>query len=177
MARLVFPEPTETWDPDALAQTLATPGELFVTDNGMAHYRYVKFSSGGDSVAAVDGNICYWQDRSKGIVTSDEDDSTTGSEADAGNVAGVFQSAPSDGHHCMILVRGEDTLNTNGDDDIAKGDAIIPCATDGVVDSIPKAATNDGGGDAPAYFWRPIGVATAADTDADDTVTAYVFIE
>lgn len=177
MARSISLEPTYNMSPDALVDTPATPGELFETNNGMTAYRFVKFDNGSGNVAAAAGNICYWQDRSKGIVTSDESDTTTDSEADAGNVAGVFQATITDGHYCMILVRGQDTLNTNGDDDIAKGDAIIPTTTDGVVDSIPKAATNDGGADAPIYFWKVIGTALADDVDADDTVSALVTID
>jgi hypothetical protein len=77
-------------------------------------------------------------------------------------VRGVFISAPVDTGFCWIQTKGYCVVTTNGDDDIALGDAIIASATgDGTCDSTAA-------GTAPIR--RVVGWAVTVDVDNANTV-------
>lgn len=106
-----------------------TLGSHYETDDGKI-YKYVKYDAGAGPVAAVSGQVAYYYLASgynAHIVTSDLSDSVSVG-------AGVLQSAPTDGQHCWIQIRGAATLSialTAG----ADGNALTPVGTtDGTLD-------------------------------------------
>ncbi len=81
--------------------------------------------------------------------------------------AGVVLQAVATASYGFVLTNGYyPTVLTNGDDDIAAGDELIMVATDGVCDSVTSGTTTG----SQLY----IGMAAAADVDANNTVAAYV---
>ena len=74
--------------------------------HGMNVYRYYKFDNGGDSVAAVSGNIAVFIATKQDTVTSDASSGDTNKVA-----AGMFVSVPADGQFCWLQVRGPATVN------------------------------------------------------------------
>ncbi len=96
-------------------------------------YKYVQYHVGAGPVAAVAGNVCYYDapgGTSAGattLVTSDLSDS-------AGLGAGVLQSAPTDLQYCWIQIKGPATLTTALTAG-ADGNALTAVgATDGTLD-------------------------------------------
>lgn len=148
---------TETHaSPQIKAGTLVTR----VDSEGSKVYQYVKFDNGTGNVASAAGQVMYY------VVGSTADDSTVTndvSDTDINHVAGVAMSAPADTEYFYILKQGYyATVKTNGDDDIAAGDALIG-AGDGTCNSVAQdtAPTN-----------KLLGWATAADSDSGNTVAA-----
>lgn len=135
--------------------TLPYPGQLgqFMEKDG-AKYQLVQFKSTTTTIAA--GTPVMWTDRANFVVSAKVADTKRN------EVAGVALGTVTAGSYGFIQVRGNHaTVLANGDDDIAQGDVIIFGATDGVVDSTAA-------GTAPLYV--PLGVASAADVDANNTV-------
>lgn len=117
-------------------------------------YQLVKFKSTSGTIAA--GTPVMWQDRANFVVSS------TVSDSKRNEIAGVALGTVTAGNFGFIQVRGNHTaVLTNGDDDIAQGDAVIMSSSDGVVDSTAA-------GTAPTY--NVLGWASAADVDASNTV-------
>jgi hypothetical protein len=144
-----------------------TPGEsIEVVDSmGLKRFKYIKYDSGTAPIAAAAGNIAYFFDGTdfNGYeVTSDV------SETDVNHVAGVLQNVITDEYYGWIQTWGYyATVTTNGDDDIAAGDALIGVG-DGTVNSVAQdtAPTN-----------KVIGWAIADDVNADNDVAAYLVLE
>ena len=126
-------------------------------------YRYVSMETGTGAVAAIAGNLAYHVD---GLwdVTMDV------SDVDRNLVAGVFLSVIADEGYGWIQTGGRHaTVKTNGDDDIAKGDAVIASAAgDGTADSTAQDT---------APICRVVGWAVAADVDADNTVDTFLCLD
>lgn len=147
----------------------STDGPLYVVgtyreENGKG-YRYVKMETGTGAVAAVAGNLAYIH------AAADPWDVTMDvSDSDRNLVAGVFQSVIADEGFGWIQTRGyHATVKTNGDDDIAKGDAVIASAAgDGTADSTAQDT---------APICRVVGWAMAADVDANDTVACFLVLD
>jgi hypothetical protein len=110
-----------------------------VTSDGIKVYKYIKYDTGGGSVAAVADQVAYYYtlDGYKNhTVTSDLSDSV-----EIG--AGVLQSAPGDGEYGWIQIKGPATLNlalTAG----ADGDPLTPtgAGADGTLD-VSAAVTDN----------------------------------
>jgi|TARA_R100001244_G_scaffold24873_1_gene25039 hypothetical protein len=109
-----------------------------VTSDGIKVYKYIKYDTGGGSVAAVASQVAYYYtlDGYKNhTVTSDLSDSV-----EIG--AGVLQSAPGDGEYGWIQIKGPATLNlalTAG----ADGDPLTPTgSSDGTLD-VSAAVTDN----------------------------------
>lgn len=128
-------------------------GKFFEQDG--KKYQYIQLDSG--AVTAAAGHAVSWIDFDDFKVTNDI------SDAIGLNVpAGVLMSAVTAGNYGFIQVRGVyPTVLTNGDDDISANDTIIMSSTDGAVNSVAAAT-------APTHVI--LGVATAADVDASNTV-------
>lgn len=146
------------------ATALHTPGEVIevVDSEGLKRFQYIQYDNGSAPIAAAAGNIAYFSDGTDwdGFeVTSDLSDTK------ANLVAGVLQAALTDRYYGWIQTFGYyEDVATNGDDDIAAGDYVIPVG-DGTVDSV-------GAGTASTYV--PVGVAVADDVNADDTVATFI---
>jgi len=136
-----------------------------VTSTGLKRYKYIKFNDGSGNVAAAAGNICYYFDGTDFdgyTVTSDV------SDTDKNLVAGVLQAVLTDTYYGWIQTWGYyATVKTNGDDDIAAGDAIIG-EGDGTVNSTAQdtAPTN-----------RVVGWAVADDVNDNNTVAVNLCLE
>lgn len=144
-----------------------SPGESIevVDSSGLKRYKYINFEKGTGSIAAAAGNLAYFLDGTDFdgfTVTSDV------SDTDKNLVAGILQAVLTDEYYGWIQTWGYyATVKTNGDDDIAAGDAIIGDG-DGTCNSTAQdtAPTN-----------RVVGWAVAADVDADDTVAVNLCLE
>lgn len=131
-------------------------GFYFAPDGNV--YCYVKHT---DSVTYAAGQPVLWATSTTGRDTVTNDVSGGSS---AGKVAGVCLSAVTKDYYGFILVRGYyDAVLTNGDDDIAAGDAVIAGGADGVCDSAASPTVEN-------Y----LGNAAADDVNAADTVAVYV---
>jgi len=132
-------------------------------ENGKG-YRFCKFNNGTGNVAAVAGQTAYSvAGADSGSATDPYEVTMDVSDTDMNLVKGVLLAVIPDLGFGWLQTKGNHpTVKTNGDDDIAKGDAIIGSTTDGVVNSTAQdtAPTN-----------RVIGWAMAADVDADNTVS------
>ena len=95
--------------------------------HGMNVYRYYKFDNGGDSVAAVSGNIAVFIATKQDTITSDVSSGDTNKVA-----AGMFVSVPADGQFCWLQVRGPATVNLAINSG-ADGAACMPHSTDGML--------------------------------------------
>lgn len=126
-------------------------------------YRYVKFDNGTGNVASVAGSLCYSKDPTTSMWTVTMDVSDT----HRNQVLGVFTAVIADLGFGWVQVRGYNAaVTTNGDDDIAAGDAIIASsAGDGTCDSTAA-------GTAPVA--KVVGWATTADIDNANTVAVYL---
>lgn len=147
------------------ASSLFAGGQLgmFVQQSGNV-YQLVKVASGADTPAA--GNVVWWTgDLNAFTVSQDISDDATG----VYRPAGVLVFAVTAGNYGFIQVRGEyGTIKTDGGDDIASGDwLIVDPSVDGAVDSVA-------GGNACTH--PPVGVATAADVDGDNTVKGMIIV-
>jgi hypothetical protein len=141
-----------------------TPGEVVevIDSTGTKKYQYIQFNNGTANLTLAAGNVVYYLDSTDWDgyeVTSDISDTK------ANLVAGIAQAAITDAYYGWVQTWGYySAVDTNGDDDIAGGD-IVWGVGDGTVDSTTA-------GTAPTY--RPVGVAVAADVDADNTVATYI---
>lgn len=150
------------------------PGTKFTTDhatNGPWECRFVKVDTGSVVIAA--GDLVHWKDAEgtkTGTITNDYSDvGQLNAVAGIALVACTAAQALAGTAYLCILVNGYyPTVNTNGDDDISEGDALISAGADGTVNSVAAntAPTN-----------KVVGWATADDVDADDTVAALVCVE
>ena len=120
-------------------------------------YRFGQFDNGtGNLTAAANLLVYHFADTGTFVFTTDVSDS------DRNKVRGVLVSVPADQGYMWIQTKGPCTVATNGDDDIAEGDAVIASAAgDGTADSTAQdtAPTN-----------RVVGWALAADSDGANTV-------
>lgn len=125
-------------------------------------YQIVKNSSTSGNAALAAGTPVLWEDFDDFLVTVDQN----GSGISRNFPAGVSMGTVATGSYGIIQISGPyATVKTNGDDDIALGDTVIYAATDGVVDSVAA-------GTASTYV--RLGIATAADVDADNTVAIQI---
>ncbi len=151
--------------PCAITGNDATPlvdvGSIAMVDSKT--YMYVQFDNGTSAVAAAANATCYWYDETYYIVTSDIGDSSEN------RACGVFTVALTDQYYGWVLIDGYcSALKTDGGDAIAAGDFLTAVSgTDGVV---TRATANT------AAPYRVVGVATAADSDANNTVAAYILM-
>lgn len=141
----------------------AFPLGLYREEDGKG-YRFVQFDNGTGNVACISRSLAYL------VGTVDTNALVTGrwvvtmdvSDTIPNKVRGVFASLIADAGFGWIQTRGLGVVNTNGDDDIALGDAIIASAAgDGTCDSTAA-------GTAPIR--RVVGWAWTVDVDAANTV-------
>lgn len=156
------------WHDLVTAVRTSTEGALYELgqyreENGLG-YRYVKYDNGTGNLASVAGKLAYSVD------SDDEWEITMDvSDSDRNLVKGVFAAVIADAGFGWIQTKGKCTVTTNGDDDIAKGDAVIASAAgDGTADSTAQdtAPTN-----------RVVGWALAADVDGSDTVVVDLVLD
>lgn len=133
--------------------------ELDALTSGVRIYRFVKVADASGDVA--NGSVLTFTDAHCREVTTDI------SESNRNHVAGVGIGAITAGNKGWIQVYGSHSaVTTNGDDDITVGmELIVDGAVDGSVDSmaVGTAATH-----------KTVGVATADDVDAANTVAAFL---
>ena len=130
--------------------------EWSTTDSCWKTYRY---GQAADDTTVADGTALGFSDTLGHTISSDCTDYDENQPAGVGigvitvEYFGWYQIG---GYHSAVL--------TNGDDDIADGDSIVLDDTsDGVVDSVASGT---------AATEKILGVAVAADVDADNTVAA-----
>lgn len=99
--------------------------------------------------------------------------------------AGVFTGAIAESSgttastqkYVWVLIHGVTTIKTNGDDDIAAGDELIPDASNGgCCDSFAPTSTNPTANDLAKMLHSVFATALAADVDASNTVSALVHV-
>jgi len=144
----------------------AFPLGLYREEDGKG-YRFVKYDNGSGDVASVAGNLAYRINDTTTLadvweVTMDVSDTSRN------KVCGVFAAVIADGSYGWIQTKGACTVNTNGDDDIAEGDAVISANADGTADSVLA-------GTAPTH--KVVGFAQAADVDGSNTVVVFLELE
>lgn len=134
---------------------LFLPGQLgMFFEKAGQKYQLVKFASTTGTIAA--GTPVLWSDRDDFVVSS------TVADSKRNEPAGIALGTVTAGNYGFIQVRGNHaTVLTNGDDDIAQGDAVIMSSSDGVVDSTAAGT---------AATYNVFGYASAADVDANNTV-------
>jgi hypothetical protein len=141
--------------------SLRAPGQLgqFFNKDGKK-YQLVRLDT--SAVTAVAGQAVVWIDFDDFVVTNDISDAI-GINVPAGVLLGVVTA----GNYGYIQVRGvHPAVLTDGGDDIAANDTVIvDPSVDGVVDSVAAAT---------ASTHVPLGIATAADVDADNTVAVFL---
>ena len=129
----------------------------FLTDGRV--FRFIRFSDGTANAAGTAGQLVYYTATAveTGVVTNDA------SDASLNRAAGVLAAGMTDGQLGWMQVRGVCTVNTNGDDDITTGLALIGSTVDGGVNSMAAntAATN-----------KIVGFSLASDDDTANTVVA-----
>lgn len=124
-------------------------------------YRYFQFDNGTANLTLAANQPLAQVDSDAWILTTDISDSAPNL------VAGVAVSVVADGGYGWCQTYGNGTVATDGDDDVAKGDAIIYGA-DAVTEMVAA-------GTAPTN--KVIGWATAADVDAANTVALFIDLE
>jgi predicted RecA/RadA family phage recombinase len=158
----VLPTPTFVYESDDTVTSVyayaIVPVGTFRTASDGTEYRFIRFSDGTANLAATAGQLLYYTTVTTfdGVVTNDV------SDTNVNRVAGVALAGMTDGQLGWIQVSGIATVNTDGDDDIAAGDAIIGASgTDGACESVAAdtAPTN-----------KIVGFAIAADVNASNTV-------
>lgn len=153
-----------TWH-DLVTDVATTPKYVvgqYREENGKG-YRYVLYDNGTGNLTCTDGKLLYQVGSTDWTVTHDV------SDTDRNLVAGVAVSAIADAGYGWMQTRGQDTVTTNGDDDIAKGDAVIASAAgDGTADSTAQdtAPTN-----------KVVGWALADDVNGSDTVLTFLVLD
>ena len=92
--------------------TLYKPGELGirVADAFGREYQFVQLDSGATASTTVGavavGQLAFWKDKSKYLVTNDIIQCVGGSSAARNEVAGVFQVAGTAGNYCYVQQKG-----------------------------------------------------------------------
>jgi hypothetical protein len=127
---------------------------------GLRAYRYIQNTSTANA-AIANGTACSFADAYKMTASGDI------SDAAINQAAGVGIGAITNDYYGWIQCYGyHSAIKTDAGDDIADGDyLILHASTDGVVD-------RTAGGTAAVSV--PIGVAVAADSDANDTVAGQI---
>lgn len=153
-----------TANDSAAREELGIIRETYDTTNGYRRFKYVQFDNGTGNLTSVANQVVYYVAASfvSAKVTNDVSDSGINF------IAGITPVALTDGYYGWMQVIGSATVNTNGDDDIAAGDALIgTAAADGVCNSVAAntAPTN-----------KVLGWALAADSDAANTVLAHLVV-
>ena len=145
-----------TYNTAAADSSLVVGGLYRYATNGWI-YRYVQFL---DAVTYAAGQSVEWAATTGLSVTNDR----AGASSVGRAAAGVVLAVMTQNYYGFILVNGfYATLATSGADDIAAGETLITHATtDGTVDGVAT------------WTLGCLGVATAADVDADNTVAGYV---
>lgn len=146
------------------------PGELVYDVVNRKAYQYVQFDNGAGNVASAANALAYWKTAASFIATSDLTDAPSATAAnDANFVAGVFTGVVTDQYYTFLQVGGRvAALKTDAGDDIVFGDIIIADpTTDGTCDSVAAGT---------ASTHRVVGIALAADVDADDTVDTLLLL-
>ncbi len=143
-------------------QVNASLGSIFKYYHSTYGWWTLRLVQAKDAVTYAAGQSLQWFDNAKTQVTNDR----AGGAGLSFGAAGIALSVYTTAYYVPILIRGYyPTVLTNGDDDIAAGDAIIiATATDGKCDS---------GTSTPGLY---LGNATAADVDANDTVAAFISV-
>lgn len=121
--------------------------------------RYVYVQAAADTTVA-NGTALAFSDTIRNVATSDISDASQNQPCGVGIgaiTAEYYGWVQCYGYHATVL--------TNGDDDIADGDTIILSSSDGVVDSVAAGT---------ASTYKPLGVAVAADVDANNTVATFL---
>lgn len=154
MARLGMLSPSEVTEHNDATPIMALGDEVQDSDGNV--YKYVQVSDADP--ATIAGGLAYYTDTSGVKVTMDNS-----AGLGANLVAGVFtKAAVTVNYYTFIQVEGIASLITDTGDDIALNDPLISHATqDGTVDRVTAAG-----------FVRIVGYAMAADSDANNTVTA-----
>lgn len=127
-------------------------------------YRFVQFDNGTGNLTPAAGLIAYFKNATATFVVT-----TDVSDTDRNKACGVLLGAPTDAYYCWIQTKGFCTVTTNGDDDIALGDAVIASAAgDGTADSTAQdtAPTN-----------KVLGWAAADDDNSANTVLAFLTLD
>lgn len=146
------------WEDLVTGVRTSTQGPLYVVgqyreENGKG-YRYVHQNDATVTVTA--GSLAYFTGSTAWDVCMDV------SDTDRNRVAGVYTAVIADGGYGWMQTKGQCTVATNGDDDIALGDAVIASAAgDGTADSTAQDT---------APICKVVGWAAAADSDAANTV-------
>jgi len=157
----IFATPLTANDSVAKEQLGCLRREWSATDSCYKTYRYVQAAS---DTTVANGTAL-------GFVAADLTQTSVSSDADdfyLDMVAGVGIGAITASYYGWIQTHGyHSVVKTNADDDIAAGVKLILCSTDGTVDSMAAntASTN-----------TVVGIAVAADVDANDTVAAYLTV-
>lgn len=139
-----------------------TPGLLRWQIDPSLGIRCLRFVTVAAAATAdlANGDALAFDDKYKRSVTNDV------SDADRNQPAGVAIGAVTISNRGWIQCYGyHSAIKTDGGDDIADGDSLILSATDKTVDSVAS-------GTAPTH--KIIGVAVAADVDADNTVEGFI---
>lgn len=154
-----------TSDSSTQLEELGILREHIDEDEGHKVYKYVQIDA--SSAAIANGTVC--------VTTGDlyfrKATTVCDAAADRNQPIGVGIGTITAGNYGWLQVRGyHSAVKTNGDDDIAIGQALIVDAeggTDGTCDSVAV-------GTAPTH--KVIGWALAADVDASNTVAAQLCI-
>lgn len=126
---------------------------------GIRCLRFVQVAAAAAADVA-NGDALAFDDLYKRSVTNDV------SDASQNQPAGVGIGAITIGNRGWIQCYGyHATIKTDGGDDIADGDSLILSTTDRTVDSVAAGT---------ASTYKIIGVAVAADVDADNTVAGFI---
>lgn len=149
-----------TANDSAAREELGIVRQTYDTTNGYREFKYIQFDNGTGNLTSVANQVVY------SVVASFAGAKVTNDVSDSGInfIAGITPVALTDTYYGWMQIRGQATVNTNGDDDIAAGDALIgTSAADGVCNSVAAntAPTN-----------KVLGWALAADVDAANTVLA-----
>ena len=128
--------------------------------------QYVLFNNGTGNLAAIAGYLAYWHTRTASTFTVTRDVSDSAPNL----VAGVFLYAATDAYYTFIQVGGyHSAVETDAGDDIVKGEQVIAHATeDGELERVAAGT---------AAPYRVVGITTAADVDADDTVAVLLQLD
>jgi len=145
------------------AEPVFTVGHYYFDADNDKEYRYVQFDNGAGNVTAAAGQVVTWKTYASKVVTNDISDGATNLPA------GVLQNVVTDQYYTFVQTGGRySTLKTDGGDDIAANDTIIvDPSVDGTVDSVAAGT---------ASTHAVVGIALAADVDANNTVDALLFI-
>lgn len=142
------------------ASARSTLGALYQSNSNGYVYRYVQFL---DAVTYAAGQVVEWAIAT--ALTKVTNDRAGGSSI--GNIpAGIAMRVMTQNYFGFILVQGfYATIKTSGADDIAVGESLISHATtDGTCDGVAAGSTTT----------ASLGIAMAADIDADNTVAGWV---